>query len=693
VRKFQFREGENCWQVAAANRLAVLIDGEAYFSAVRRALIAARRRIFILAWDVHSQVDLTREDPGDGLPRSLAELLRALLEERPELDVYILLWSYAPIYALEREPLFFGDSPWDGHARLHFVLDDQYPVAASHHQKLVVIDGSIAFCGGFDLSKWRWDSTEHLAEDERRVDAAGKSYPPFHDVQLLVDGEAAHALERLCLGRWQKATDEALAPSASAEADPWPAEVVPLARDQRCAIARTFPAHGGQPEVREVERLYLDMIEAAERFIYIENQYLTSAAICDALGARLRRRAGPEVVIVLPRETGDWLEQHTMDVLRARRLERLREDDRHGRLRVYYPSVPGLEARCLMVHAKLMIVDDRLLRVGSSNLSNRSMGLDSECDLCVAAQDEGERASIAGLRRRLLGMFLATDAQALAAAEEREGGLIAAIESVRSQGRTLAPLSGEVDAEWERQLPEDRLIDPDRPLNLADVSDAVIGHRSLGPARRRLWLGVGLVVLMLALAAAWRWTDLGDWLEPTTIAAALTAVLHGPWGPGLTVAGFVLGSLIAVPVTLLILVSALVYGPVLGALYAVIGCIAAAILTYGLGHYLGSASVARISGSSAARLHERLARRGILTVVAVRIIPVAPFTVINLFAGASRIRLRDFLLGTLLGMIPGIAAMAVFAEGIVALLRDADLKQFLGSVDIKPTRSTLPRSR
>lgn len=677
MRRFKFKEGRNCWRIARAERVAVLVDGEAYFSAVRTALVAAQRRVFILAWDIHSQLELVREDPGDGLPTRLGDLIVALLARRPELEVRILLWNFAAIYALEREPLFFGDTPWDKHPRLHFIQDDRHPLAASHHQKLVVVDGAIAFSGGFDLSKWRWDTSEHRAEEPRRVDTRGEAYPPFHDVQMLVDGAAAAELETLCLQRWRQATGETLEPAAQAGSDPWPDEVVPLLSAHDCAIARTLPTYEAREEVREVERLYGDMIDTAERFIYLENQYLSSAFVCDALAARLRRRRGPEVVIVLPRETGGWLEQHTMDVLRARRLAPLREADRHGRLRVYYPVVPGLDSGCLMVHAKLTIVDDRLLRVGSANLSNRSMGLDTECDLCVEARDEGSRAAIAGLRRRLLAMLLGVDSGAVADAEEREAGLIAAVESLRSDARTLAPLSGDVDPEWERQLPAAHLIDPDRPLNAEDIGDAVMGARSLVPARRRLWLGVGLVLLVLALAAAWRWTPLGDWLEPRAMADALTGALHGPWGPVLTVAGFVGGSLLAIPVTLLILVAALVYGPALGALLAMAGSMAAALATYGIGRYLGRASVERLSGGSVHRLSERLARRGILTVVAVRIIPVAPFTVINLFAGASRIRLRDYVIGTLIGMMPGVAAMSVFAEGVLALVRDADLKYFL----------------
>jgi uncharacterized membrane protein YdjX (TVP38/TMEM64 family) len=346
-----------------------------------------------------------------------------------------------------------------------------------------------------------------------------------------------------------------------------------------------------------------------------------------------------------------------MDVLRARVLTALREADVHGRLRVYYPAVPGLSKGGLMVHAKLMIVDDHLLRVGSSNLSNRSMGLDSECDLCVVSADKGDEAAIASLRRRLLAMFLDKDPEQVANAETREGSLIAAVESLRGDDRSLAPLRGDVDPEWERQLPDARLVDPERPLSPSAVSDAVIGNDHLPHARRRFWFGTALVLFLLVLAAAWRWTPLGDVLEPGKLAAAVTSTLRGPWAPVLLMLGFVFGTLVAVPVTLLILVTALVHGAAAGAAYALAGSTLAAATTYGLGSYLGRPTVERLSGGSLHRLSERLARRGILTIITVRVVPVAPFTVVNLFAGASHIRFRDYLIGTVVGMLPGVAAM------------------------------------
>jgi uncharacterized membrane protein YdjX (TVP38/TMEM64 family) len=346
--------------------------------------------------------------------------------------------------------------------------------------------------------------------------------------------------------------------------------------------------------------------------------------------------------------------------------------------------VPGLDEGYLMVHAKLAIVDDRWLRIGSSNLSNRSMGFDTECDLCVAASDDADRAAIAGLRRQLLAMFLAVAPATLAAAEARASGLIGAIDSLRGSqpdcDRTLVTLSPEVDPEWNRQLPDERLVDPDRPLSPVIVGAAMVGRRHLARVRRRLWLGGALVGILILLAIAWRWIGLDEFIEPLALATSLATVLHGTWGPVLFVGGFVLGSLIAVPVSLLIVVSALVYAPFPAALYALGGSLLAAAAAYGLGVYLGGPLVARLAGGRIHRLSERLAQRGILTIVAVRIIPVAPFTLINLLAGASHIRFRDFMIGTLIGMAPGIVAIAVFAQGLLALVREADLKGFLVAV-------------
>lgn len=681
--------GSNCWRIAQAEHLAVLTDGDAYFSAVRHAMMQARHCIAIAGWDIHSQLELVRDPVDDDHPTRLAELLIALLEQHPDLQVYVLLWDFASIYALEREALFPIDNPWEQHQRLHFVQDDQHPPTASQHQKLVIIDGQLAFCGGFDLSRWRWDTQAHAAAEPRRVTHDGDPYQPFHDIQMLVDGEAAEALMELFRDRWRWATEERLAamPEQAGQRSVWPHEVAVMLHRQAVAIARTLPAYAGRAEVREVEQLYLDLIERAQTLIYIENQYLSSRSLRDALCDSLTGAIGPQIVIILPRATGGWLEQHTMDILRARVLSRLRDADRHERLRVYYPDVVGLSEGCLMVHAKLMIVDDRVLRIGSSNLSNRSMGLDSECDLCIGAEQQATIDAIRKLRHRLLAMFLSVAPDRVAQAEHavaaEGGGMLQAIEQLRqaqasAEGQSpirLADLEGQVDPEWNRQLPDERLVDPDGPIDPELLTEAVVGgDEHLPHVRWRLVVGIGLSVLFIALAAAWRWTALGEWLDPNLLASKVQQLSTAPWGPVAAVAAFVGAALVAVPVTLLILVTAVVFGPVTGALVALIGSVAASLAGYGLGHYVGRPAVERLADGGLGRLSRRLAQHGILTVVTVRIVPIAPFAVINLFAGASHLGIRDFLLGTAVGMAPAIIAMSVFAEGLLSLLRKADLR-------------------
>ena len=349
--------GRNCWRVETARRVGLCVDGECYFGMLRQSLIAAHRFIAISAWDLHSRLELVRPDPGDGWPTAFGDLLLRLLEVRPELEIFILLWDYAPIYALEREPLFFGEVPWHKqadkrHPRLHFILDDVHPLMASQHQKLALIDGALAWCGGFDISKWRWDTEAHRAEEPRRRDPDGDPYPPFHDLQMLVDGDAAGALCELFAQRWERAggapsrvllsastaghggskAADTEAADTEAAADGWPAQLKPLFHHQEIGIARTLPTFAGRAEVREVEQLYLDMIASARELIYIENQYLTSRSVAEALRQSLEQPQGPLILIILPRETGHWLEQHTMDLIRARLLNQLRAADQHGAL-------------------------------------------------------------------------------------------------------------------------------------------------------------------------------------------------------------------------------------------------------------------------------------------------------------------------------------------------------------------------
>lgn len=194
------------WQVDQAERVGVLIDGECYYKAFADLLLQAKRQAWILCWDIDSRMALTRPCDQDHAPCRLVDVLLAALNRNPDLHIYILAWDYSMIYALEREkrPLF--SLPPFRHPRLHVHFDDHHPLAASQHQKTLVVDDVTALVGGFDPSRWRWDSSEHKPNDARRKDPMGDAYPPFHDLALAVRGEPAKHIATLheADGHWPR---------------------------------------------------------------------------------------------------------------------------------------------------------------------------------------------------------------------------------------------------------------------------------------------------------------------------------------------------------------------------------------------------------------------------------------------------------------------------------------------------------
>jgi phosphatidylserine/phosphatidylglycerophosphate/cardiolipin synthase-like enzyme len=229
-------------------------------------MLNARRSIHIIGWDIDSRTPLVGERgrSEDDLPPTLAAFLTALVRRNPDLSIRLLLWDYSVLYALERELLPVLHLRWSTPPQVELCLDDTVPFGSSHHQKLVIVDDAVAFAGGLDLAIRRWD-TRHIPVDPLRKDPYGELYPPFHDVQLMVDRPAAAHLAELADDRWARATGEMLPRPSPPEHDPWPHELVPDLRDALIGIARTVPAFQCEPEVREVEALYLDMIGAARR--------------------------------------------------------------------------------------------------------------------------------------------------------------------------------------------------------------------------------------------------------------------------------------------------------------------------------------------------------------------------------------------------------------------------------------------
>ena len=664
--------GEPSGQIYDADRLAFLIDGEAYYRAVAEACEAAQRSIYILGWDVDSRIRLRRGKAAT--EESFGAFIDGLARTKPQLDIYILEWDFSMLYSLEREAWTMLSFGWMTHERVRFALDDNHPVGASHHQKIVVVDDLVAFTGGFDLASFRWDTSEHRPEHPQRVDN-GTAYGPVHDVQVAVSGAAATALGNIARQRWERATGDRLAPPGKVAGDPWPESVSIDLEQIPLTILRTAPEHDGATEVREIEQFYLAAIAAAKTLIYIENQYFSSHVIGQALAASLQRETGPEILLVLPRKCPGWLEEETMGLLRDRLLKRLQEADSHGRLRACYPDRRQLDPEFIIVHSKLMIVDDVLLTVGSANISNRSMGFDTECNIALDGRENAKiAAGIKVFRQRLLAEHLGTDCATVAEARQRDGSLSALLALSGDGVRTLKKLEPADSSSALATLPADLIADPEQPIGfdslLVYLGWAENGEKDSGDARQKARQFIAVILLALLLAVLWRWSPVGHWLSVDSLVAAAQYVQQSPLAIPIVLSLYLLGSCLMVPVNLLILATALSFGPYLGFGLALSGSLIGGMASYFLGHWLGSNAVRKLAGKKINRLSRKLAQKGWLAVALVRVVPIAPFTVVNMVAGASHISARSFLFGTAIGMCPGILAIMIFEEGLQRALAE-----------------------
>ncbi len=442
------------WREGRADRVALLVDIQAYFAAAEAAMLKAERSILLIGWHFDSR---TRLRPFEPDPSPIGRFLVRLAREKPRLQVRVLVWNMAALMSAgfefypRRARSAFHDTP------VRFELDPTAPFGASHHQKLLVVDERVAFIGGADFSVDRWDTARHLDNDPRRLDPDGDLHPPRHEVMALVDGDAARRVGEIACERWSRATGEIIAPCEPTSVDPWPEALPPALEDVPAIVALTEAGVGGRAQVIQSEIAHLAAIRTAERTIYLENQYFTSRVIGEALAARLAEPDGPEVCVISTLQSPSWFDRGTMDRARDDLIRRLRQADVHGRFSAWCPLTPGGDG--IIVHSKVTIVDDRVLRVGSTNLNNRSLGFDTEADLIVQAETDEHRDAIRVSRDRLIGHFVGCTGATFSEAVNRHGTLRDAIAETNTRGR-LTPLAPRPHGPFGRLVSAWQLGDP-----------------------------------------------------------------------------------------------------------------------------------------------------------------------------------------------------------------------------------------
>ena len=670
----QSQKRNSFWKQVEAERVGVLVDGENFFLAFYEILNAAEQHIVLLGWDFDTRGPLVYRN---GRPVTVAQALWLALETRPSLRIFVLCWDYAAVYMFDRE--FFPDARLRGKFknRLFLEFDGHHPSGASHHQKIIVADGAIAFSGGMDLGVRRWDTRDHLYLDPRRINLKGEPYLPYHDVQAVLTGEVVSAMSEIVQRRWERATGSTLSLPVCNEGL-WPPSAPVHFKNIQVQISRTMPPYLGEKNVDEIELQFLKLIATARECLYIENQYFSSEKLANAIAARLMEERGPEIIMMMPLRYSGWFESRSVGAIQATFVGRLRALAKPGKFCALSPITGHPPAsQHIHVHAKVVVRDDSAFVVGSANFNNRSLGLDSECNLLFLPGEGNAENRVAILRQRnaLLAEHLGCSVDEFELALARHASVIAALNSIEPRNKSVVPAL-EVPGRFSNLVkPIAVFFDPSSPMPLEVASHALMPGRF----RHRIFhswaillialLVTGTLLFGLGMLGVWN-TFFSSFFS--NLALSIPSDVDFVQGARLLV--FILSAVLAlflfVPFHLVVFAVAWFFS-----FWQTIGIVlfsgmVVALLCYFAGAQIGKERVFNLFSPRLGKLrHKKILRSfGVFTVAWLRIMPVAPFSVLSMATGACGVSFLSFFWGTFLGMLPAVFLITQFVQLVSQLL-------------------------
>lgn len=358
------QHGDTWWStrapVRSGNSLEVLIDGESALPAMEEAIRGAQRSVTIANWHASPQFRLTR---GPAAP-SLRDLLGEAAERVP---VRLLLWAGPPVPLFQptRKTVNKARDAFMAGTKVQCALDARERTMHCHHEKIVVVDDTVAFVGGIDFTDLQGDRSDASAHPPRAPMG-------WHDAAVRLTGPAVADVARHVSQRWTEITGESI-PPAPAPAPTGSVDVQVL----RTVPERTYEfAPRGEFTILDA---YLEALRSAQDFIYLENQFLWSPEVVDVLAYKLQNPPSDDfrVLLLLPSRPSNGA-----DTTRGQLGRLLEADDSANRLLA--TTISGyrdVDSVPVYVHAKIGVVDDRWLTVGSANLNEHSLFNDTELNV------------------------------------------------------------------------------------------------------------------------------------------------------------------------------------------------------------------------------------------------------------------------------------------------------------------------
>lgn len=675
-----FQQGENCWVSSKASYAAPLIDCANYYKALHSSIVKAKHSIFIVGWDIDSRIRLIRgeDEANSEAPSVISELLAWKAEQNPELKIYLLRWDSSLAFFAQRE--MWAKEVWDENTpdNVETVLDDTIPMGGSQHQKIVIIDDEVVYSGGMDVSTNRWDTRDHPVESEER-DGPDGEYGPLHDVQAVYSGPVVKEFAELVRWRWLRVAEsnpinfreDAKIKLEDGIPDAWPDDYEPWFENVDCALARTIPFMDEVEPVQEVRNMLLDLINQAERVIYIENQFTSRQEIAEALNKRLKTCPDLNVIVVSSYEPKGRFECEAFWASRIEFKKILFKDIDPDRVIMTYSSITDEQGRSAYkrIHSKVMTIDEKYLVIGSSNLSNRSMTLDTEIDTVYYGNDEHNSAQIARVRDDLLAEHSGRDVEATAVLLKKDNPARALMTGQLAHGYVLTQVNDEIFTDPSSDNLFRSLSDPEEPLIAMPTMDGS-SMPVRNPRRRTIMVGLGVLIIAI-LGGLMFWASQAiPWLSADSINAFLEESRGTYFALPTVLLVYLVGGILFFPVTVLSIAVAAVFGPIWGPIYGILGALLSSATMFGVGKLLGNAGLKKIGGPKVDAVDQKLKSSGIVGVAAIRMLPIAPFSLVNLVAGISSIGLFQFLMGTFLGMFPPMIAKGLVGDSITQIFRN-----------------------
>jgi len=556
-----FKENENCSEQSLAHHASPIVDCANYYRALHESIAKATKSIYIVGWDIDSRIRLLRgdEEKQSPLPSKIIDLIKHQATKHPEMDVRLLRWDSSFAFFGMRE--VWAKEVWDEGTpdNVRTMLDCSIPMGGSQHQKIVIIDNEIAFTGGMDVAVHRWDTREHKIVQPERDDGDG-SYGPFHDVQAVVSGPVVESLAKLVQWRWNRLVVDDESPienldfkDSTSLPNSWPDSVEPAFEKIDCAIAQTVPLMDDAKPKQQVRSMFLDLIEQAEEFVYIENQFANNLDIANALNKQLQKKPKLRVLIMSSYKPEGAVETEAYWAGRIDFKKELEKGVADEQVLMAYSGSTNEEGESgqKRVHAKVMVLDDRYFVIGSSNLSNRSMTLDTECDVSFAASNEKHREKIAWFRNDLISEHAGWSVDEVQSFIDGNN----TFEKLRSCNKEFAYCLHEAQDEAFTNKTLQNLITP-----LGDPIEPIIPSVPLtngdklhipNPSKKSLLLFAVFMVILVLAGGGYLLSQYVDWMDQEYLTEQLTSFRDSPWAIVLVCGIYMVAGLLFFPVSVL----------------------------------------------------------------------------------------------------------------------------------------------